>query len=221
MNLKDKIVAGADESGRGTIIGPMIIGACALDEKTIEQFKNMGLKDSKMYKTSNDIFQHAKYIKHYSLAWSVKTISSKVLTNFNKNGFTMDQVEAKAFYSAIEEITNKEKRITEYQVDNFQAKNELKTLMTNNKKTKEIKLIVLPKADTKYIAVSAGSVLARAELLKVLRELRYEYGDFGSGSTSDKKTITWLKNYYQKNKSWPEIVRTFWKTTKNLEKGIR
>ncbi|MHA1504696.1 MAG: ribonuclease HII [Candidatus Heimdallarchaeota archaeon] len=220
MLVSDIIVAGADESGRGLVIGPMTIGVCAVDYKIINQFREMGLKDSKKYSTQKELFQHAKYIKYYSKAWSVKVITAKVLTNYNKNNMTMDQAEAYAFFHSLQEITNKEKNIAEFQVDNFQAVKELENLMAQDKYTRDIKLIVLPKADTKYIAVSAGSVLARAELLTRLQDLTQKHGYFGSGSTNDKKTITWLKKYYIKHKSWPDIVRTYWKTIKNIEKEI-
>jgi len=220
MLVTGKIVVGADESGRGLVIGPMTIGVCAVDDDIANQFKEMGLKDSKRYSTQKELFRHAKYIKQYSKAWSVKIITAKVLTNYNKNNMTMDQAEAYAFFHALQEITAKEKDISEFQVDNFQAVKELQNLMSRDKFTKDIKLIVLPKADSKYISVSAGSVLARAELLKKLHDLTEKHGYFGSGSTSDKKTITWMKNYYKKNKSWPDIVRTYWKTAINIEKEI-
>jgi ribonuclease HII len=211
------IVAGADEAGRGLVIGPMTIGVCAVNYKIINQFKEMGLKDSKRYSTQKDLFLHAKYIKQYAFAWSIKTLTAKVLTNYNNNNMTMDQAEAYAFYHALEEVVSKEPNIKEYQVDNFQAVQLLQDLMNKNEKTKDIKLVVLPKADSRYVAVSAASVLARAELLDKLQELTDKYGYFGSGSTSDKKTIAWLQKYYAKHKEWPDIVRTYWKTIKRIE----
>ena len=215
----NKIVVGADEAGRGIIIGPMVIGAVALDEIREKQLKNFGIKDSKKYSSINKIRAHADYIKKNSLAWSVIELSAEVLNNFNKNGMTMDEAEAYAFYRAIEDIAKKVKNISEFQVDNFQAVKKLKSLLKNNEITKNIDLIVLPKAELKYIAVGGGSILARTKSLEEMEKISKKYGNIGSGSTSDKTTIKWLREYYNENKTWPEkIVRTYWKTIKNIEK---
>jgi ribonuclease HII len=70
--------------------------------------------------------------------------------------------------------------------------------------------------------VSAGSVLARSQAINELDKIKAKYGDFGSGSTSDRRTIAWLKNYYRKNHSWPEeIVRTYWKTITKIERELK
>ncbi|NHK30308.1 MAG: ribonuclease HII [Asgard group archaeon] len=219
--MSNQIVVGADEAGRGLIIGPMVIGACAVNEEILEVFKKIGIKDSKRYTSQQKLNFHVDKIKKKALAWSVKDLPADVLTNFNKNGMTMDEAEAYTFYRALEEIQKKIPKIKEYQVDNFQAVGRLKMLMKQNSKMKDIKLIVLPKAESKYIAVSAGSLLARAKSLSELDKIRKKYGDFGSGSTNDKRTINWLKNYYKQNSSWPEkIVRVYWKTIEKIEREI-
>ena len=216
--LLNKIVAGADEAGRGLIIGPMTIGAVASNDEINNLFKRSGIKDSKKYSSLRKLQEHANFIRKSALSFSIKTLDADVLTNFNKNNMTMDEAEAFGFFRAVEEITEKVGQIEEYQVDNFQAISLLRKLLKENRKTENVKLIVLPKAEEKYVAVSAGSILAREKSLIELEKIRRKYGNFGSGSTNDKQTINWLKNYYQKNGSWPnKIVRTFWKTTKKIE----
>ncbi|MGC9779969.1 MAG: ribonuclease HII [Candidatus Heimdallarchaeota archaeon] len=217
-----KIVVGADEAGRGLIIGPMVIGASAIDNSIADNFRQLGIKDSKKYTSVRKIDEHANAIKKTSFAWSVKVLSAEVLNNFNKNGMTMDEAEAFAFFRAIEEIVKKVKGVQEYQVDNFQAVARLKSLLKKNNSTRHIKLIVMPKAESKYIAVSAGSILARSKSLHELSNIRNKYGNFGSGSTNDIKTINWLKQYYRENQKWPsKIVRTHWKTIDRLEREIK
>jgi ribonuclease HII len=222
MERSKRIVVGADEAGRGLIIGPMVIGACAVDDSVKQKFEIIGIQDSKNYSSHNKIRAHAELIKKESLAWSIKTLSAEVLTNYNKNGMSMDEAEAYAFFRAIEDIAKKVPEIAEYQVDNFQAVGKLRSLLKENKSTENVKLIVTPRAEKEFIAVGAGSVLARNASLEELREIRAKYGDFGSGSTNDKKTINWLKQYYKKNHSWPKkIVRVYWKTIDRLEKEIK
>ncbi|NHJ46824.1 MAG: ribonuclease HII [Asgard group archaeon] len=217
-----RIVVGADEAGRGLIIGPMVIGACAINDEILQKFTSIGIKDSKKYSSHQKLMTHANLVKKESLAWSVKILHADVLTNFNKNGMTMDEAEAYTFYRALEEIIKKVPKIDEYQVDNFQAKKKLKSLITDNPKMKNISLKVLPRADLQYPAVSAGSLLARGQSLTELDKIRKQHGNFGSGSTNDKRTINWLKQYYIQNKSWPKkIVRVYWKTIDRIEKEIK
>lgn len=216
-----RIVVGADEAARGLIIGPMVIGACAINETIEDDFYQIGIKDSKRYTSQLKLKQHANYIKNQSLAWSTQTISAEVLTNFSKNRMTMDEAEAYAFFKAIKEIKKKVKTIDVFQVDNFQAVSKLRSLLKNDKQLQNVKLIVIPKAEEEYIAVSGGSILAREKSLVELDTIRKKYGDFGSGSTSDKRTINWLRTYYKKNKSWPKIVRTYWKTIDKIEKEMK
>jgi len=221
MEKKGKIVVGADEAGRGLIIGPMVIGACAVDDDVKQRFQRIGIRDSKNYSSHKRIKAHAEFIKKESLSWSIKTLTADVLTNYNKNGMSMDEAEAYAFFRAIEDIAKKIPAISEYQVDNFQAVSKLRSLLKENKSTSNVKLIVTPKAEKEFIAVGAGSVLARNASLDALQDIRAKYGDFGSGSTNDKKTINWLKQYYKQNHSWPKIVRVYWKTIDRLEKELK
>ena len=215
------IIVGADEVGRGLVIGPLIIGLCALDENKSAILRNLGVKDSKEYSSNKKITLHAELIKKHSLAWEVKVVSADILNKFYENKMTMDELEAYTFYQALEEIIKKVSIVDEYQIDNFQAAEQLKSLLAKKDSTKNIKLMVSPKADKTHIAVSAGSILARVKLLEELEKIKKKYGDFGSGSTSDKKTINWLVQLYQKNHEWPmDIIRIYWKTIKSIEKEI-
>ncbi|MBN1330585.1 MAG: ribonuclease HII [Candidatus Heimdallarchaeota archaeon] len=219
--MLDKIMVGADEAGRGLIIGPMVIGACAITEHQAENFEHYGIKDSKKYTSYSKLKDHMNFIKKNSLAWSVKVLSAKIIDHFNINGMSMDEAEAFAFYRALEELAIKIPEITVFHVDNFQAADKLQTLMKQHEKLKTIKLIVKPRAESEFISVSAGSILARERSLLELEKMREKYGDFGSGSTSDAKTIAWLKRYYKNHGKWPPVVRTFWKTTTEIEEEIK
>ena len=41
------LVAGADEAGRGPVIGPMVIAGVAVEESRIKELESLGVKDSK------------------------------------------------------------------------------------------------------------------------------------------------------------------------------
>ncbi|MEJ2295833.1 MAG: ribonuclease HII, partial [Candidatus Lokiarchaeota archaeon] len=83
------------------------------------------------------------------------------------------------------------------------------------------KLIVSEhKADEKYPIVSAASIIAKYERDSIIAGLREIYGDFGSGYTSDRKTIEFMRNWMVKEKSFPPFVRRSWETSKVLAEEL-
>jgi ribonuclease HII len=81
------------------------------------------------------------------------------------------------------------------------------------------KIVCEPKADQKYLVVSAASILAKVRRDRYIEELREKYGDFNSGYCSDVKTISWLKNWIMEHDDFPFFVRKSWKTIKKLLNG--
>ena len=41
------LVMGLDEAGRGSVLGPMVVGACWVDEERVGALKSAGAADSK------------------------------------------------------------------------------------------------------------------------------------------------------------------------------
>jgi ribonuclease HII len=91
-------------------------------------------------------------------------------------------------------------------------------------KNGEIELVCENFADANYPIVGAASIIAKvirdAEICK-LQEKFKEYGDFGSGYPSDPRTIRFLKDWLEKNKELPYIVRRSWITAKELSKAAK
>lgn len=78
-------------------------------------------------------------------------------------------------------------------------------------------LIAEHKADQNYPIVSAASIIAKVVRDQEIKNLQTRLGiDFGSGYTSDKKTITFLKEWVKNHKRLPEFVRKSWVTAKNI-----
>ena len=42
------IVAGVDDAGRGSVLGPLVIAGVSIDESEIPKLKKLGVKDSKL-----------------------------------------------------------------------------------------------------------------------------------------------------------------------------
>jgi ribonuclease HII len=80
----------------------------------------------------------------------------------------------------------------------------------------ETTLVAENKADQKYPVVSAASIIAKVARDKVIRELHSEYGDFGSGYPSDRRTVKFVTECHARTGGFPEIVRKKWLTVRRF-----
>lgn len=67
-------------------------------------------------------------------------------------------------------------------------------------------------ADKNYPEVGAASIIAKFHRDKEIIQLHKKYGFFGSGYTSDERTIGFLKSCIKDNKDFPDFVRKSWVT---------
>lgn len=81
-------------------------------------------------------------------------------------------------------------------------------------KDKEGDIVAENEADNKYVVVGGASILAKVTRDKEIEKLHGKYGQFGSGYSSDERTIEFLKKLDKE--SYNEIVRLKWVTSKNI-----
>ena len=70
-------------------------------------------------------------------------------------------------------------------------------------------------ADSKFVVVSAASILAKVTRDKAITKLKKEY-NLGSGYPSDSITVKFVKKYYKKNQQMPNFVRKSWKPVQKI-----
>ena len=70
-------------------------------------------------------------------------------------------------------------------------------------------------ADSRFVIVSAASIIAKVNRDKSIARLRKKH-DLGSGYPSDSKTIKFVTNYISSGKEIPNFVRKSWKPVKIL-----
>ena len=46
--MKEKLICGIDDSGRGPVIGPMVLAGVLIEESKEKKLKELGAKDSKL-----------------------------------------------------------------------------------------------------------------------------------------------------------------------------
>ena len=87
---------------------------------------------------------------------------------------------------------------------------EKKFRLSNNHKIKSYH-----RADSRFVVVSAASILAKVSRDRAIMKLRKDH-DLGSGYPSDPVTVKFVKKYYKKNKIMPNFVRKSWKPVQKI-----
>ena len=177
-----KIIAGVDEVGRGSLVGPVYAAAVIL-KKTINKKK---LKDSKSI-TSSKREILCKYIKKNSI-WAVGRPSLKEIENLNILNASL-----LAMKRAIKKLKKKPSHV----------------LIDGNKlpKLKNYKLKSIIKGDQKIPSISAASIIAKVKRDKMISDLGKKFKgynwqkNFGYGTSQHLKAIKVLgiTKHHRKN----------------------
>jgi len=213
-------VAGVDDSGRGPIIGPLVIAGVLMDEEKVGGLLSIGVKDSKLLTPESRSY----------LAQKIQTVASKVsyveLTPAEIDEVVMkgrrlqrlNLLEAKSMAKVIADL-----KPNAVWVDASDVKPERYARQILDELPASLKRTVLVsehKADKKYPIVSAASIMAKVRRDAVISELWKEYGNFGSGYVTDPVTIRFLKEWRRAHNYYPPMVRRSWKTLKQIEADL-
>ena len=167
---------GADEVGRGPMLGRVYSGAVILPKD--DSFDHFKMKDSKKFTSKNPkkIQEVSEYIKEHAIAWAVEYEDEKVIDEINILQATQSAMH-KAIKSVIKQL---EQSSVGPNYDNLLLLidgNYFKQLtILNYGKTKlvTINYETIEGGDNKYTAIAAASILAKVERDKYIHELCVE-----------------------------------------------
>lgn len=204
----ESLILGIDEAGRGSVIGPLVIGGVLMKRKKLRFLDRIGVKDSKKLtsKTRTTVSRKIKKIAQIE----TRIITAEEIDNLRLNGTNLNQIETNAMVDIIKTFNPDLCYIDCIDVNEQRFHDNIQKI------NPEMEVITEHKADDSYQIVSAASIIAKVERDKQLAIIRKEYGSVGSGYPSDKYTIEYLKSL---NNDFPPIVRKTWNTIKNLQEN--
>lgn len=203
------LVIGIDEAGRGPLIGDMFVAAVGLHSNDLKVLEDAGVDDSKKlsplsrFKLFNIIIGYSRYI-------FIKRFTPDVIDSNNINSLFID-----ALISVIKTAYALGFKPSVIYVDSTSNREKIINCLQNVVRDGTT-LVVEYKADQKYIAVAAASIIAKVLRDSYISHLRGIYGDFGSGYPSDPMTIKWVEDYFRSSNTLPPIVRKSWRTVKRF-----
>ncbi len=213
--LKDqKTLLGVDDAGRGPVIGPMVLAGCLIDSKTRDEFKKIGVRDSKQLTQKRREFLE-EIIKKKAKAFEVVVLNPEEIDKRNSEGIKLNEVEGLAAAEIVNRINDgkeKIKVIIDCPSPNRTSWRDFVLLKIENLSNLEI--ACEHKADRNHVVVGAASILAKSERERQMDKLKKIYGkDMGSGYSSDPRTKKFLEKNI-KNHNNKGIFRKTWSTWK-------
>jgi len=203
-------ILGIDEAGRGSVIGPMVIGGVLIDEKDSNKLKIIGVKDSKLLSPKQREALYPK-IKKIAKDHVILKISAKEIDELRKTT-NLNKIEAEKMAQIIKAMKADKAYVDAPQVSTEKFKNILLTLAKN-----KTEIIAENYADLKYPVVSAASIIAKVERDKDIEKIKKIVGfDFGVGYSHDQRSIEFVKKCL-KEKKYLEFIRQSWITVSNLK----
>ncbi|MBW2966763.1 ribonuclease HII [Candidatus Woesearchaeota archaeon] len=209
------LICGIEEAGRGPVIGPLVVCGVLINEKDEAKLKQIGVKDSKLLtpKQREIMFEQIKKVVKDSklLIAPTQEVDAALGTDY----MNLNKLEAQKMAEVINEL-KPDKVILDCPSNNIK---QFVDYLKLHLKNKDVEIIAEHKADVKYLIVGAASILAKVTRDAEIKKIKEKIGiDFGSGYTSDPRTVEFLKKYWDK---YPSIFRKEWISYKKVvkEKG--
>jgi ribonuclease HII len=215
LNKHDKLntIAGVDEAGRGSVIGPLVVCAVAINATKISMLKEIGVRDSKLLSATARDRLYDEIINIVD-EYAVCIVEPKVIDAYvNRNALNM--LEAKMFAQVIAEVKPSLAYIDACDINPARFTKVIASSLSSYKLQFTTMLSASHKADKRNVLVGAASIIAKVTRDKAIERLKSIHGDFGSGYPSDAKTIRFINHMLSKGITL-ECIRYSWKPVKIL-----
>lgn len=205
-------ICGVDEAGRGAVIGPMVIAGILVDQSRVGELIEAGVRDSKEL-TPGVRAELSKLIREIAERVELIVVEARLVDESTRRSGAkgINELEARM----IAEIINRLRPDAAF-IDLPSTKYHDFRALIERYAGHKCSLILEHKADRKYPVVSAASIIAKHERDTLIKKLRAELGDFGSGYPSDPKTRNFLLQALMRGDLRKEHIRLTWKTISKL-----
>jgi ribonuclease HII len=213
---------GLDETGKGEVLGPMILAGVFFPQKIFSSMEEaIGTADSKNKRTVQywiELEKRLFSLKESGFSFLLDKIPPEHTDRFNTNKI-LDIVYQRIISILFRKADISKVRVT---IDDYGIGDNLLRYLANLNNT-GAEIIVAPKADEQYLETKVASLIAKIQHEKLMENIRncteYQIKKFplGSGNAGDEKTLKWLKAWYQTGKPWPWFVKKSFKTVREIE----
>jgi ribonuclease HII len=203
------LVCGVDDAGRGSVLGPLVIAGIVIKQTKINQLKKQGIRDSKKL---TPLARERLYKKIINIVddYYVTRISPKIIDKSVFN-HSLNHLEARYMAKVISKLSPSIAFVDSCDVNPRRFGKEISKL------TFRSKIKSYHHADSKFVVVSAASILAKVSRDRAIIKLKKKY-NIGSGYPSDPKTKAFVKKSIKRNEPLT-FIRKSWKPVQILMKN--
>ena len=222
LNIIMDLILGIDDAGRGPVIGNMVLAGCILNQEVEQELRELGVMDSKLL-TRKKREKLIEIIKKKATGFQTHKITPSEIDTGMGIGLNLNETEAMAAGIIINELV-KDKKLS-----NLKIVIDCPSVNTNSWKkklleytdNKNLNIVCEHKADMKFTAVSAASIIAKVTRDGEIEKLKKKIGkDFGSGYPADPKTRVFLKKYVDDAEiAKHRIFRQTWSTWRRAKEA--
>ncbi|WP_048151004.1 ribonuclease HII [Methanolacinia paynteri] len=200
------MICGIDEAGKGSVLGPMVIGGVA--GKDLSEFVKKGFADSKTLSPRRREQFYEEIVAEFK---TTTVVLSAAMIDELRSSMTMNEIVARSHARAITDLMPDTAYVDACDVNEVRYAETISGFLKN-----DITIVSKHKADDLYAVVSAASIVAKVTRDRMIEDLKSQWGNIGSGYPSDPDTIAFLKRYIEEREEPPSIARMSWKTISNM-----
>lgn len=209
--LKEGLCAGLDETGRGSIAGPIFVGLAVCHEKIQHHLKDLGVKDSKKLSEGrrDTVYRSlSESLTSPLLYFATASREAWYIDCYGIEKSTQDCVKELLF--GLKQRFNIKDEDTHSPINVIYFDQGLKPRTSKVFQDYNIRSVVVeePRADSKYPIVSAASVIAKVERDKIMVQKSFQYPEYefeknkGYGTKSHYQTIQqigFVENFHRQS----------------------
>ncbi|HEY5595889.1 MAG TPA: ribonuclease HII [Candidatus Bipolaricaulota bacterium] len=198
-------ILGLDEAGRGPVLGPLVVGATMLEFEQLPQLETIGPADSKLLTRP----QRQALFDRITASFTTRTVAVEP-QSLEEN---LTQVELNCLAALINELAPDhvflDAPVPPAAIPAF-------VLQLRSRLVKACSIVAENKAESRYPAVAAASIVAKVTRDRAMSTLHEQYGDIGWGYPAEPKTLAFLHRCLSQG-AFPPCVRTRWATVQRLK----
>jgi len=200
------MLCGVDEAGRGSVLGPLVVGAVYSVSDDI--LKEIGVKDSKKLTPGTRERMYDQIAN--ACEFCVIPVSAAEI-DIKRKEMSLNEIELEMFVRACSKIP-----VSTVYADCPDV-NEAGFSKDMGGRMKGAEIIARHKADDTFPIVSAASIVAKVTRDRMIGDIQNEFGtDIGSGYPSDRVTMGFIEKWIKDNGSPPPYTRCSWEPVRQM-----
>jgi len=204
------LVCGVDEAGRGPAIGPMVVAAVSIESRRLRRLRGLGVRSSKDLPPARREELYGEILdvadSHAVTVVRPRTIDAHVRRH------ALNELEADRMAGLISGLMPDVAYVDACDVDAARFGRAVAARLSGGCAAR---IRPYHKADERFAAVSAASIVAKVRRDRAMARLHRSHG-VGSGYPSDPACVGFLVGHARQNAAPPRFARATWLTVRRI-----